>query len=161
MLDRSVYSLLVLVTFFFCNCAATKPKNEENISNREYERGLDYSVQLYSKPINIFEDEASFAPLSQKSAAYERIERSESKPGSLRFLKEKMAVQIASFRSENNAKSYLHDVSDGYSDFQFSVIYSSNLWRIVVDNLNSRFEAESVRDNLRKTGFPDAWIIRF
>lgn len=164
MFKRSLVSLKIIILLFIFGCGATRPVEKiakHKISDREYQEGLDYSVWLYSQPINILDEELFSMALSDKLSVAKPVNRNEKKAQSNRALNDQYAVQIASFKSENNAKSYLQDVSGRYSGFQFSLKYSANLWKIIVGNFDNRKKAETVRDNLIKTGFPDAWILRF
>ncbi len=161
MSKRSLVSFKIIILLFIFSCGATRPADKNKISNREYKKGLDYSVWLYSQPINILDEESFPVAISDRLATAKPDNRNDKKSQSSRSMKGQYGVQIASFKSENNAKSYLQYVSDRYPGFQFSLKYSVNLWKIIVGNFDNRTSAEAVRDNLIKTGFHDAWIYRF
>jgi|GEM_PF-5784680 hypothetical protein len=154
---------LLLIMGFSLGCAAIPVLGKRSTANdQQFQKGLKYSEWLFKQPVDFLEGEPFRRDLKQLSAAEKRVPpppKEEALPpqDTIRTY----AVQVGSFRYEQNARNFLQQVREGHPQWKFSLHFSDGLWRVVVGFYGTHADAEVIRDLLREEGFPDAWIYRF
>lgn len=164
MKSKSFFFVKFAMLLFLFSCATTNQNGSREISQDQYEKGLKYSEWLYNQPIDILAEDAASQDsilIKNEEKSPEKPIQSEKKPEVASAAEVNFAVQVASFHNEDYARSFYRDVTNKFPMYKFRLFYSESLWRILTGNFPDRRDAESLRDVLRETGFPDAWIYHF
>ena len=152
------YLAFLLAVVWWLGCAtAPAPRGGRAASN--FEKGLKYSEWLYSQPIDILKGEPFSLPeiRPRRAAHTDTVTEAAAADTSVRLF----AVQLGSFRHEENARRFLAQVRQTHPRWKTELRFSEGLWRVVVGFYGTHGDAENVRDILREQGFPDAWIVHF
>jgi len=155
---RTKISIFIIFLFFlFSGCASSIPDRSSSNFDKEYKKGLKYSIQSYSQPIDILAGNSDQIAKNNEIPKTHTPMRSKSN----KITTNNFGIQIASFQNEMNAKNHLEEVGNKNSKFKFYIVQSNKLWRVVTGNFDDRINAENLLSQLKKNGFSDAWIIQF
>ena len=158
MKTRTILFLLFCFSIFLVRCAAAPLSGKTLHIDDEYKRGLEYSAQLHSKPIDVLKEDLNLPEISVEKR---KIEQIKNKGQASKGNSGKYSVQIASFKNEENAKQYLRDISAQNSTYAFRLHFSENLWRVLTNKVEKRNDAEQLLKRLKMNGFSRAWIVQF
>lgn len=154
--------LFCMVLVVISGCATSKFTGADKTSEKKFQQGLKYSIWLFNQPIDILKDEPfeistkDRNPSAREIRRFRQKEREPGLKGSLGY-----SVQVASFRSRENARRFLQEISRLHPGVAFRLQFAADLWRVLVGDFVDRFEAEKLLDQLKKNGFRDAWIFHY
>lgn len=147
-------SIFLAIYLVFGCASAPRYSSSKSEKEKEFEQGLTYSRKIFNQPIDILLDGFSTSSRVTKSDG-------QHKPLSNSNLEKGFGIQIASFRSKENATNFMSELKNQHSNLRLGTRLHDGLWRIFVGIFNTRTEAEKWRDVVHSYGHTSAWIIKF
>ena len=147
----------------FSGCATTKldsNRAQKESQKTRWEKGLEYSEQLYKQPVDFLSDEPfvtdqSKAQEQKSQLGEEGDENTLPQKGSIAY-----RVQIAAFQDRMSAQKMVETFRHQFPEELCSIVFSKNWWRVQIGEFVVRAAAEAKRRQLVAIGYPDAWIVQ-
>ena len=147
--------LLIFTLYLAVGCASTpRYTSSSSVEEKEFKDSLEYSRKIFNQPIDILLDD--FTSSIQVTNSGDK-----QKSNLFSNVKHGFGVQIASFRSKQNADNYLLDLKTQHVNLRLNLRFHDGLWRVVSDLFKSRAEAENLKALVHFYGYSSAWIIKF